>query len=68
MRQIGILYLAKILFEGTEKIKNFSGKEVEQDGGGVRGRAHFLPQTRQKNTSACKTTHTEHQLNADRRT
>ena len=42
--------------------------EVEQDGGGVRGCAHLLPQTHQKNTSTCKTTHTEHQLNAGRRT
>ena len=40
---------------------------AEQDGGGVRGHAHLLPQTHQKNTSTCKTAHTEHQPNAGRR-
>ena len=42
-------------------------QEAEQDGQGVRGCTHLLPQTHQKNTT-CKTTHTEHQLNAGRRT
>ena len=42
----------------------------EQDGGGVRGPTHLLPQTHQKkkNTFTCKRTHTEYQLNAGRRT
>lgn len=44
------------------------GGEVEQDGGGVRGHAHLFPTTRQKNTSTCKTIHTEHQMNDGRRT
>ena len=35
---------------------------MEQDGGGIRGCAHLLPQTHQKNTSICKTTCKEHQL------
>ena len=48
-------------------IKNSEG--AEQDGGGVRGHAHLLPQTyKKKNTSACKTTPTEHLLDAGRRT
>lgn len=51
----------------TETHKKVKGGEVEQDGGGVRGHAH-LPQTHQKNTSTCKTTHTEHQPSAGRRT
>ena len=42
--------------------------EVEQDSRGVRGHAHLLPQTHQKNISTRKTTHTENQLNAGRRT
>ena len=33
---------------------------AEKDGGGVRGRTQLLPQTHQKNTSPCKTTHAEH--------
>lgn len=41
-----------------------SSKEGEQDGGGVGGGAQLLPQTRQKTTSPCKTTPTEHRLNA----
>ena len=41
---------------------------AEQDGKGVRGPTHILPQIHQKNTSARKTIHTEHQLNAGRRT
>ena len=41
---------------------------AKQDGGGVRGHAHLLPQTHPKNTSTCKTTHIEHQLKAGRRT
>ena len=41
---------------------------AEQDGRGLRGHVHLLPQTHQKNTSTCKTTRTEHQLNAGRRT
>ena len=48
-------------------IKRKRVEEVEQDGGGIRGSAYLLPQTHQKNTSKCKTTHTEHQLNAGRR-
>ena len=41
-------------------------REAEQDGGGARGWAHLLPQTRQKSTSTCKMTRTEQQLNAGR--
>ena len=42
---------------------------VEQDGGGVRGCADLLPKnTFKKNTSTCKMTCMEHQLNAGRRT
>ena len=41
---------------------------VEQDGRGVRGCAHLLPQTHQKTTPTCRTIHTEHQLNAGKRT
>lgn len=40
-------------------------KEADQDGGEVRCLAHLLPQ---KNTSTCKMTHTEHLVNAGRRT
>ena len=41
---------------------------VYQDGRGVRHHAHLLQQTQQNNTSTCKTTHTEHLLNAGRKT
>ena len=47
-------------------IRENSGRE--QDGGGVRGHTQLLPQTHQKNTSTCRMTCTEHQLNAGRRT
>ena len=46
----------------------FRKSEAKQDGGGVRGHTYLLPQTHQKNTSTCKTTHTECQLNAGRKT
>ena len=42
--------------------------EVEKDGRGVRGHTYLLPQPHQKKKSTCKTTCTEHQLNAGRRT
>ena len=48
--------------------KREDGGGMEQDGRGVRGCAHLLPQIHQKNTSMCKMTLTEHQLNAGRRT
>ena len=51
--------------DSSMKKKKLRG--AEQDGGGVRSHAHLLPQTHQKNTSTCKTAHTEHQLNAGRR-
>ena len=43
--------------------KAFDITEVEQDDIVGRGRAHLLPQTHQKNTSTCKTTHIDRQLN-----
>ena len=51
-----------------QKIWKIKKEFLEQDGGGVRGHTHLLPQTHQKNTPTCKTTHTEHQLNAGRKT
>ena len=49
-----------------EKLEH--SQEVGQDGRGVRGRPHLLPQTHKKNTSTCKTTRKEHQLNTCKRT
>jgi len=63
IRKIG--YIAKA-FVGISYFK-IMYRGVEQEGRRVRGHALFLPQIHQKNTSTCKTTHTEHQLNAGRR-
>ena len=52
--------LLEVLEKGRE--------EADQDSRGVRRHAHLLPQTHQKNTSACKMTHMEHLMNAGRRT
>ena len=47
--------------------KAFDITEVEQDDIVGRGRAHLLPQTHQKNTSTCKTTHIDRQLKPPKR-
>ena len=58
----------KITDAEQKREKNEKKKEgVEQDGRGVRDHNHCLPQTHQKK-STCKMTHTEHQVNAGRRT
>ena len=55
-------------YAASAALKNGGGDgEKDQDGRGVRCHAHLLQQTHQKNTSTCRTIHTEHLLNAGRR-
>ena len=69
-----VMNLTSIHEEAVSILAPFSGlkiqcfREAEQDVGRVKGCTQLLPQTHQKNTSTCKTAHTEHQLNAGKRT
>lgn len=55
-----------IISKGEKTIRNF--RMNDQDGRSIRCHAHLLPQAYQKNTTTSSMIHTQHLLNAGRRT